>query len=142
MKLAAPWAYLEDKMGQRGLQCFYQYLSILINQPFLKLSCKFLIRCNETDKLEKYAKLNYKLTLADENEVFKLTGCLSPCEKFEYSLTPMTDLFYAPTNSKELAKKVLIHLYFTTGRHDVREQVGKEIHNFEHICSFLFYSFF
>ena len=94
-----------------------------------------LFRCNETNELKKYADHNFKLYFADENEVFELTGCLSPCNKFEYAAMPTTDLrkdipIPGWGDNAASTNQLTILFYFTAGRHEVREQVCK-IHNDE-----------
>ena len=80
-------------------------------------------RCNETDQLTKYRDLNLKLYEAAENEIYEMTGCLSTCDKFEFAVQPMTDLTLTKTSSEEKANTVSLSFYFTTGRHDLREEV-------------------
>ena len=83
----------------------------------------FYARCNEPEQLEKYLNLTTKLYLADENEIYELTDCLSTCEKFEYAVQPMTDLTITEENDKTKANTLRLQFYFTTGRHELREQV-------------------
>ena len=80
-------------------------------------------RCNDTDQLTKYRDLNLKLYEAAENEIYEMTGCLSTCDKFEFAVQPMTDLTLTKTTSEEKANTVRLAFYFTTGRHDLREEV-------------------
>ena len=68
---------------------------------------------------------NSKLYSGDENEVFDLTGCLSSCDKLEYVVTAMTDLRRKKTPLRHMESTLTITFHFTTGRHDVREQVAK-----------------
>ena len=84
------------------------------------------LRCNESAEFLKYDDLNMKLTYADENEILELTGCLSTCDKYEYSVQPMTDItdrtsfdFETETELNHLTLK----FYFMSGRHEVKEQV-------------------
>ena len=79
--------------------------------------------CNETDQFKKYSDLNKKLYRADENEVFKLTGCLSTCDKYEYMIQPDTTLHRGYTHPNMASNELKLHLYFLSGRHEVKEQV-------------------
>ena len=90
-----------------------------------KLKTYYLFRCKDTSEFTKYTDLNRKLYHGDENDVFELTGCLSSCDKFEYVASPLTDLRIMETPWKSNENTLQISFFFTTGRHDVREQVGK-----------------
>ena len=81
--------------------------------------------CNETDQYRKYSDLSKKLYRADENEVLKLTGCLSTCDKYEYMIQPETTLNKGRIHKNyQVASNVLfLHFYFLSGRHEVKEQV-------------------
>ena len=88
-------------------------------------SCTFP-RCNESDEFKKYDELNTKLTYADENKILELTGCLSTCDKYEYFVEPMTDLTDRSTydyESETEINRLTLKFYFTSGRHEVKEQV-------------------
>ena len=62
-----------------------------------------------------------KLYDADANEIFRLTGCLSRCDKFRYTIKehrPLQQTRRAWTNNTlDLA------FWFLSGEHEVREQV-------------------
>ena len=67
-----------------------------------------------------------KLSQADENEVFKLTRCLSTCDKYEYKIQPETTLNKKKTyltNSRKASNDLFLNFYFASGRHEVKEQV-------------------
>ena len=120
--------YLEEEIG-----CSMQLYgskkeirrSVIYHQfsSFYENELDFWVRCNETGQLKKYLDFTAKLYLADENEVFELTGCLSTCEKYEYAVQPMTDLTVTEENDHNKANTVRLQFYFTTGRHELREQV-------------------
>ena len=82
--------------------------------------------CNETDQLMKYNNLGMRLSQADENEIFELTGCLSTCDKYEYAVQPDTTL----NKVKEILAQngepnaLGLKFYFLSGRHEVKEQVN------------------
>ena len=85
-----------------------------------------IFRCNEGPEYKKYDELNAKLTYASENELFDLTGCLSTCDKFEYSVRPMTDLTDGDSfeaDSETDLNLLTLKFYFASGRHEVKEQV-------------------
>ena len=82
-----------------------------------------LFRCNETDQLVKYRDLNLKLYEAAENEIYEMTGCLSTCDKYEFAVQPMTDLTLTKTTDEKKANTMRLAFYFTSGRHDLREEV-------------------
>ena len=88
------------------------------------------VRCNETEQLVKYRDLNLKLYEAAENEIYELTGCLSTCDKYEFAVQPMTDLTLTKTTDEGKVNTVRLAFYFTSGRHDLREEVKvHEVHN-------------
>ena len=82
--------------------------------------------CNETEQFKIYSDLNKELSQADENEVFKITGCLSTCDKYEYLIQPETTLI---KKSGSLSfnggrnNQLFLKFYYPSGRHTVKEQV-------------------
>ena len=40
--------------------------------------------CNSTSQLRKLAYFTLKLSRAEANAIYRLTGCLAPCEKYDY----------------------------------------------------------
>ena len=70
-----------------------------------------------------------KLYDADDSEIFRLTGCLSSCDKFRYNVKEHRSLQQTrvawTNNTLDLA------FWFLSGEHEVREQVtpaALEIH--------------
>jgi hypothetical protein len=57
--------------------------------------------------------------MAPCTKVYILTGCLSACEKNEYTLTPVTERLPADKLKKH---QFQISLIFPTGRHVLKEQ--------------------
>ena len=73
------------------------------------------------------ANMLYK---ANETEIYQLTGCLSNCDKFEYEVQPMTDIVTTVTEGDfGLANTIDLGFVFTDGRHELKEQVGKDGNN-------------
>ena len=77
--------------------------------------------CNETEHFKIYSDLNKELSQADENEVFKLTGCLSTCDKYEYMIQPETTLLKGIEYREE--DELHLRFFFPSGRHTVKEEV-------------------
>ena len=73
----------------------------------------------------RYQNLTKQLDEADMNKIYELTGCLSTCDKYEYSVLPDNQLNkfkYNQSNLKE-PNAMALKFYFLTGRHEVKEQV-------------------
>ena len=69
------------------------------------------------------ANMLYK---ANETEIYQLTGCLSNCDKFEYDVTPMTDIVTTVTEGNfGWANTIDLGFVFKDGRHELKEQVGE-----------------
>ena len=67
--------------------------------------------------------------MSDENEIFKLTGCLSSCNKDEVDVVETSELItkkirntfgFGDIDGKKQALK--LYLYFKNGQYDEREQ--------------------
>ena len=79
-----------------------------------------------------YRNLSMYLDHADENKIFKLTGCLSTCDKYEYAVRSDTNLDKMQRNQSQMDEPNAMGLkfYFLTGKHEVKEQVIFEnLHN-------------
>ena len=78
-------------------------------------------RCDKTSQYDKYANMIGELYDADDTEIFELTGCLSRCDKFRYTVKehrPLQQTRKAWTNNTlDLA------FWFLSGEHEVRQQV-------------------
>ena len=69
-----------------------------------------------------YAKYIRKLDRANDTDIYKLTGCLSKCDKYSYSAQARDDLQKkdckgTPNNT------VKVTFGFPSGLHEIREQV-------------------
>ena len=64
-----------------------------------------------------------ELKSANDTEIFKLTGCLSKCDKYSYRIYARPVL--EPTDCKGLNNTMKVYLGFTSGIHEIREQVVK-----------------
>ena len=67
--------------------------------------------------------MNRRLLKSNDDEIFKLTGCLSKCDYYMYDSEPLSRLTNYPTFEANLNNTMLINLWFPTGRHQVLEQV-------------------
>ena len=107
-------------------------LSLLIHQlvhAFLVLMNIFNYRCSNHDQFTKYTNFGIKLLEADDNDIYKMTGCLSSCHKstFEIELSQQNENHL--DNSKKESALQLTTL-FPLSRYEVREQVCKVWFNF------------
>ena len=88
-------------------------------------------RCNTSTEFEAYAMLNHKLYIGNETEIFTLTGCLSSCDAYAYTIQPITSLRASKkdTDSHGLSLTATLNNRFTmkfvipTGSHEHKEQV-------------------
>ena len=88
-------------------------------------------RCNESREISDYADFKYSkvFTVLNETEIFDLTGCLSKCDKFWYTihskgpLDTETCKKYIPNNTLHMT------FGFTNGIHEIREQVQMKYSN-------------
>ena len=62
-----------------------------------------------------------ELKSANDTEIFKLTGCLSKCDKYSYKIYARSAL--EPTDCKGLNNTMKVLFGFTSGIHEIREQV-------------------
>ena len=77
----------------------------------------------------RYAKINKELFKANDNDIFRLTGCLSKCSKYEYVAFP-----WDTTTSKELGGSMdpnfnqtfNMQIHYTNVEHELRQQVNSE----------------
>ena len=77
--------------------------------------------------MNRYNNMANMLYKANETEIYQLTGCLSNCDKFEYEVQPMTDIVTTVTEGDfGLANTIDLGFVFTDGRHELKEQVGKD----------------
>ena len=90
-----------------------------------QLLIKFSYRCNTTAQFEAYAYLVHKMYVGNETEIFMTTGCLSSCDKYDYTLSPLTNI--KTIKSETLGKNyITLRFIITTGRHEEKEQVQME----------------
>ena len=67
-----------------------------------------------------YQRIAKEIYLANANKIYKITGCLSKCDRYEYSIKPITDLIDYGGNGEGY---VTFYLYIPTGETRVMEQV-------------------
>ena len=116
--------YLESKIGcSMGLQLSFTGLKRLtwaLLWMYEPLTI-FLFRCNTTKEFEAYAILSHKISDGNETEIFKLTGCLSSCNKYEYTVQPLTNL--RTFKSDIYGNSYKIKFVIPSGRHVEKTQV-------------------
>ena len=81
-------------------------------------------RCHERNQVENYVMLAKKIQFTiNDTMLFKLTGCLSKCDKYHYIAHPRTELkVYHPPPGQNIPT---FEISFTipNGRNEVKEQV-------------------
>ena len=123
--------YLEQTVG-----CS---MGLLGTDPDLKrYHCKFMyfvqntqkadiLRCNKTNQVEHYAVMAKEIQYAiNDTEIFRITGCLSRCDKYHYNAQPRSDMKIYRTSDRPSAG---IQFIFSNGKNEVKEQVMSE-HNY------------
>ena len=68
-----------------------------------------------------------KLDVANDNEIFDITGCLSNCHKYKYFSKPTTSIYSDPTPNRTSA--LTLRFYYPATEHEVREQVREHVRN-------------
>ena len=79
-------------------------------------------RCNETGQFKQYAALAKDIELTpNDTETFRLTGCMSSCEKYHYTADSVYERQwdYNGTNSYR------IKFRFSNGKYERKEQVRR-----------------
>ena len=78
-------------------------------------------RCSNHNHFTSYAKLGVKLREADDNDIYKMTNCLSSCHKstFEIELSQQNDLSLDDSQDSAL----MLATRFPLSRYELREQV-------------------
>ena len=64
-----------------------------------------------------------ELVNSDDNEIFELTGCLSKCDKYEYSARAVNDLQNYPAKDPEDINTITMRFIVPSGEYELREQV-------------------
>ena len=88
-------------------------------------------RCDNATQFLEYESYIRKLDYANDNAIFNLTGCLSKCHKYKYRARPLGGVQKAneaTTSTKIPANAVQLMFYYPTTEHEVREQVGVQMH--------------
>ena len=90
-----------------------------------QLLIKFSYRCNTTAQFEAYAYLVHKMYVGNETEIFMTTGCLSSCDKYYYTVSPLTNIRTTETGFG-VRNYFKLRFILTTGQHERKEQVQLE----------------
>ena len=82
-------------------------------------------RCNHTNQVNQYVMMARKIQHAiNDMEIFKLTGCLSKCDKFHYDAYPRVELKdKGSTKKNKTYGDYYISFVIPNGRNEIREQV-------------------
>ena len=74
-------------------------------------------RCDEPDQVIEYGAWGGVLQKSNETQIFKMTGCIPTCDRYEYGFHPMI----ANQEPAEV-DSLTLQFVFTSGRHELREQ--------------------
>ena len=76
-------------------------------------------RCDDFTQYKKYCNLTAEIYQSNANKIYKITGCLSKCERYHYTIKPKTGVI-----SNEGERDMSIYLYLPTGETEVMKQVN------------------
>ena len=81
-------------------------------------------RCNQSKELDEYARVSKKIYFArNDTEIYNLTGCLSKCDKYQYTAQPYTNLIEIEDRTPTWVNTLILEFGFSTGKNELREQV-------------------
>ena len=112
-QLAAQWALQKVTMNSTG------NLGVLLCPSNINIMSRF--RCNTAIQFEQYDTFIKKLFIANDNEIFELTGCLSNCHKYKYNLKALGPISKHKVENPTSALKLLF--YYPATEHSVYNQV-------------------
>ena len=96
---------------------------MIIYQKSRIISYTISYRCNTSNEFKAYASLYHKLYTANETGIFRLTGCLSTCDKYEYTMRQLTNLEVFEQKGHLRGDRFKMQFVISTGLHEQREQV-------------------
>ena len=73
-----------------------------------------------SSQFAEYERIAQEIYEANANKIYKMTGCLSKCDRYEYDIKPITDLVDHGGNGEGY---ISFYLYIPTGETRVMEQV-------------------
>ena len=77
-------------------------------------------RCNDIIKMKQYETLASKIQYAiNDTEIFRLTGCLSRCDKYHFKAYQRSETQERPSPTSML----MINFLLPNGRNELKEQV-------------------
>ena len=94
------------------------------------MGCFGLACIKNNTKFEKFLKMSSKIQNSDEQRIFRLTGCLPPCDFFEMSIDEKEPLYRGVFEPEEYDSNGTIlefNFYLAEGRFVEREQVQEMI---------------
>ena len=70
--------------------------------------------------------MNKELFKANDNEIFRLTGCLSKCNKYEYVAFPWGTTSSMELDDPKFNQTLDMKIYYTNVEHELRQQVNSK----------------
>ena len=83
-------------------------------------------RCEDFLQYRKYCNLTAEIYQSNANKIYNITGCLSKCERYHYTIKPKTGVIL-----NEGEGDMSIYLYLPTGETEVMKQVNTSIQPIE-----------
>ena len=89
------------------------------------------LRCNNIDQVEQYIKMARDIQHSiDDMDIFKLTGCLSKCNKYHYTAIPRGALRDKGVPEQNDVPNYKVQFAILSGKNEVKEQVMESCGNF------------
>ncbi len=115
----------ENPKGQANLvTCIDEYIERRVGcSSKLQISPKKMQVCSTHNQYRMWAEVIQQVITLGENEIFSLTGCMGPCEMFDYGDTTILEL--QPDTMGDLAKgekSLTLHIFFESGGYEAKEQ--------------------
>ena len=67
-------------------------------------------------------QINKQLYNSNDNMIFDMTGCLSMCENYSYTVQQVDSTQY--NNANDGNTSLMLQLYYSSVEHELREQVN------------------
>ena len=83
-----------------------------------------ILRCNNINQVKQYIKMARDIQHSiDDMDIFKLTGCLSKCNKYHYTAIPRGYLNDRGVPDENYVPNYKVQLSIPSGKNEVKEQV-------------------
>ena len=113
-------------MGMQGGDPHIERYNLMVHHISATVTFIILYRCYNIGQVNQYLMMARKIQHANGDiDIFKLTGCLSKCDRYHYTATPrfeIKDKGVANTTTNQIPN-YYITFTFSSGLNEVKEQV-------------------